>query len=56
MEGTLYSMASLCPYCGHENIIDIDLDSLPILEYTDNIMQYVEFDLPNSKKHIKIKF
>ena len=54
--GPIYSMASLCPYCGHENIIDIDLDSLPILEYTDNIMQYVEFDLLNSNNHIKIKF
>ena len=54
--GRNYPLSNYCPYCGHENIIDIDLDSLPILEYTDNIMQYVEFDLPNSKKHIKIKF
>ena len=49
-------MSSICPYCGKENKMSIDLDNLPILSFNEDILKYLEFDLPSTKKHIKIKF
>ena len=54
--GPEYNMSSLCPYCGKDNKMAIDLDNLPVINFDENILKYLEFDLPSTHKHIKIKF
>lgn len=53
--GPEYSFQSICPNCG--NIVDntINLDSLEINEYDESLSKLMEFELPISKKIIKIK-
>lgn len=53
--GASYKISTICPYCGTKNVIDINLDELPIMKYTDEIEKLREFDLPISKKHIRLK-
>ena len=53
--GTDYKIASICPYCNNENTGSIDLSQLSIREYSDSIEKYYEFDLPVSKKKIRLK-
>lgn len=53
--GPEYPLQSKCPNC--LSVLDdvINLDDLQVLEYTEDIGKYFEFDLPITKKHIKIR-
>ena len=53
--GSDYKISSICPYCGGENSGSINLEQLQVHTYTDDLQKYFEFDLPSTKKHIKIR-
>ena len=46
--GPEYEMGGRCPYCGTENYIDVDLDNLEIMEYSDDLAEMLEMTLPES--------
>ena len=50
-----YKISSICPFCGEENSGKINLEQLSVNRYSDELQKYFEFDLPMSKKHIKIR-
>lgn len=52
--GNDYEMSSVCPYCGNRNTIKVDLDELPVKEYSDNILEYTEVELPRSESVITL--
>ena len=52
--GPEYEMSCRCPYCGYENIITLNLDELPVHEYTDELGDLLEFTLPISEQRIKL--
>lgn len=53
--GPEYKITTTCPYCGNRMEGEIDLDKLEVLTYNEKLNKYFEFDLPRSKKHIKIR-
>lgn len=53
--GNEYKVNSTCPYCGYTNESTIDLDNLEVDEISDEVNKYIEFDLPKSKHHIKLR-
>lgn len=55
--GSEYKVTSQCPYCGHIDTYNIDLDSLDIIEYKEEeFSKYTKFILPACKKEVEIKF
>jgi len=53
--GQDYRVTNQCIYCGCENDDVINLDELPVLEYTEEYEKYREFDLPKSGNHIRLR-
>lgn len=53
--GNEYSFSNICPFCGSTNDEKINLSDLEVFECPEDIHKYFEFDLPVTKKHIKIK-
>lgn len=53
--GSDYNTESRCPYCGSPNSCVINLEDLALKTYSEDINKYKEFDLPVSKKHIKLR-
>ena len=53
--GPDYTLSSICPYCSSVNTATISLEDIQVLEYNDDIKKYFEFDLPKTKKHIKLR-
>lgn len=53
--GSQYKLTNTCPLCHAINEDIINLDDLGVIEYTDDIVNLVELDLPVTKKHIKLK-
>lgn len=53
--GPNYKTQSICPHCRALNDNVINLDELKIIPYTDEIKENLEFDLPVTKKHIKLR-
>lgn len=53
--GPQYRLGSTCPYCGSISEDVVNLDDLGVIEYSDDIANLVEFDLPVTKKHIKLR-
>ncbi len=53
--GPDYAVVNQCIYCGCQNEDTINLDDLPVMTYTDDYETYKEFDLPKTKKHIKLR-
>lgn len=54
--GPEYPLICTCPFCKGNTEESINLEDLPLLEYNqEEIQKYSEFDLPITKKHIKIK-
>ena len=43
--GSEYKMDTTCPYCGCTSHEVLNLEELPILEYSDDMLKYFEFDL-----------
>jgi len=53
--GPDYSIDCRCPYCLSTTTETINLDDIPVNTYKNNIEKYLEFDLPATKKHIKLR-
>ena len=54
--GNEYKITSVCPYCGSTNTTSIDLDSFKVNYFDEEeFKKYLEFDLPKTQKHIKIR-
>ena len=53
--GEEYDIRCKCPYCLAESAETVNLDELPVIEYTPELNDDLEFDLPKTKHHIKIK-
>lgn len=53
--GSQYKMDMVCPYCGATLHESINLDELPVLSYMEDMDKYFEFELPRSKKIIKLR-
>lgn len=54
--GPEYKLSSNCPWCGSTNNNIVDLDKLDCIEFDENIYaKYSEFELPYTKKQIKLK-
>ena len=54
--GPVYKLNSNCPWCGSTNINSVDLDSRNLIEFNEaTFAKYSEFELPASKKIMKIK-
>ena len=54
--GADYKIQSVCPYCGELEKMTIDLNSLEIHSFNDSIGKSLEFQLPVSKKLIKLRW
>jgi hypothetical protein len=53
--GPEYKMSTVCPYCGYTNTEVVNLEDFNIKEYSDEIEKYREFELPITKKVIRLK-
>lgn len=53
--GSDYPISCSCPYCFSKQDETLNLDDLEYKEYTDEINNYLEFDLPVTKKHIVLR-
>lgn len=53
--GPDYELASTCPHCGSVMNGKVNLEDIRVFEYDDEIKKYFEFDLPRSKRHIKLR-
>ena len=53
--GSEYPLACTCPYCFSRQEDTINLDDLEYKEYTPELNDYLEFDLPVTKKHISLR-
>lgn len=53
--GSEYKMDTVCPYCGCTAHESVNLDDLPVLEYSDDILKYFEFSLPKTNHIITLK-
>lgn len=54
--GTSYKLSSTCPWCGSNNINQVNLEDLNLIEFNEELFgKYSEFELPASKKSIKLK-
>lgn len=54
--GPEYKVQSMCPQCGHINDLTVNLDSLKVKEFEESFNTSMEFQLPVSKKLIKLKW
>ena len=53
--GSEYKLDVFCPFCGTKKTETIDIDSLEIFTFKDDILKLLEVDLPRTKKHVKLK-
>lgn len=54
--GSKYRLSSTCPYCGTQNNSIVNLDELQVVPFDEEMFnKYSEFELPVTKKRIKIK-
>lgn len=54
--GPKYTLQLTCPHCYVTEEATIDLESLQVNQYDEEeLKKYIEFDLPVTKKHIKIR-
>lgn len=53
--GPEYQTDLLCPICGCTNEKTINLEDLDVNQYTEDLSKYIEFDLPKTGDHIKIR-
>ena len=47
-------MSCICPFCGTRQDIIVDLDDLEIKEFSDEIFDYMEVDLPQDESTVEI--
>lgn len=53
--GPQYIMQTMCSWCGAINKTEVDLDSLPVKQYSEDLEKYFEFSLPKSGNIVRIK-
>ena len=53
--GPQYKTSITCPFCGCTNERTINLEDVEVKEYDGELDKYLEFDLPRTGKHIKLK-
>lgn len=53
--GADYRLDCKCPHCFSVSEETINLDDIPVNQYENKISDYLEFDLPKTKKHIKLR-
>lgn len=53
--GTDYKVEFTCPYCGSQASEVINLADILVKGYNPSIEKYLEFDLPKTNKHAKIR-
>lgn len=53
--GPDYETTLICPYCGCTNERKVNLEDLKVNQYSEDLSKYLEFDLPVSKDHIKLR-
>lgn len=53
--GPDYNIQTVCPICNNINNIIVNLDKLKVNTYSDTLKKLMEFELPVSKKIIKLK-
>lgn len=53
--GPDYAIQTMCPYCGKVNKMTVNLDELKINRYSKSLDSLMEFELPVTKKLIKLK-
>ena len=53
--GTKYRLSSKCPYCGFDNVGDIDLNEMSVSSYTDEVEKYFDIELPVSKNRVRLR-
>lgn len=53
--GPSYPLEFKCPYCLSTSEETINLDDIPVNEYSEDLRDCIEFDLPKTKKHIKLR-
>lgn len=53
--GSEYQTQTTCRWCGAVNETTVDLDTLEVIEYKDELEKYTEFTLPRSGNVIRIK-
>lgn len=53
--GPNYPLECRCPYCLSTTEETINLDEIPVKKYSDSLMDCLEFDLPKTHKHIKLR-
>lgn len=53
--GPKYKVSNICPYCGHITEQEVNLDELPIIQYSEDLNKYLNITLPKSKDEIEIR-
>lgn len=54
--GPAYKLGSKCPWCGSPNMNEVNLEELNYTDFDDELYaKYSEFELPQTKKIIKLK-
>lgn len=54
--GPSYTITTVCPFCTTENTDTISLDDLYVRQFDESVLNLREFELPQTKKRIKIRF
>lgn len=52
--GNEYTMTAICPYCNARTDIDMNLDDLEIKEFSEDVLEYTEIELPVSGDTISL--
>ena len=53
--GPEYDTTLICPYCGCTNERTVNLEDLKVIQYSEDLSKYVEFDLPKTGDRIRIR-
>ena len=53
--GSNYPIQTICPLCGAIKKQEIDLESLEVTEYSDEMSKHLHITLPQSKKEIELR-
>lgn len=53
--GKDYPINTVCPVCGNLNKSDIDLESLELITYSDELEKYLNIVLPVKKNRVKLR-
>lgn len=52
--GPEYEMYGICPYCGADNTVTVNLDELEVYEYSDELADLLTIELPTSGKELTL--